>query len=392
MSTIAVRLPNWLGDTVMAVPALRALAVAHPDARVVVAGPWAPLLAHQGIAELCVEYPRSWAGRLRTADTVAALRPDVAVTLPNSLEAALSARYWGAARRIGFDTQGRGVLLTDRVPVPSPRRHQIEEYLLLVAPLGAQAAPRAPSLSVAAMGEGAARGRALLEASVGVGPRVGVHLGAAFGPSKLWPTERLGALCAALVERGVATVLLGAPSDEEVARDVQARVPQPVPSLIGRDSPEMMPGVLAGVSVLVSGDTGTAHLAAALGVRTITLFGPTDPSLSAPRGNCEVLVGAAPCAPCFYKRCPIDHVCMRNIGVERVLSAVLGQLGCGGSERGGLIEMGGSVLPLLPHAPPPLRAPDSGVDALSDSRDLSAPGRQAMLGQGLPGTASRGPA
>ena len=343
--TIVVRLPNWLGDTVMAVPALQAIAAALPRARVVAAGPWAHMLAGQGIAATCIAYPRSWSGRIRAADTVAALRADAAVLLPNSLEAALSAWYWGARRRIGFDTQGRGRLLTDRVPLPSPRGHQVDEYLALVSRLGAAPVRRQPSLSIAGLGDAAARGRALLdEVSLPGRPRVGVHLGAAFGPSKLWLTDRIAALCVALRERGVAAVLLGAPADAAIEQEVQAGLAEPIPSLIGRDTPDLLAGVLAALDVLVSGDTGTAHLAAALGVRTVTLFGPTDPALSAPRGASTAIAGAAPCAPCFYVRCPIDHVCMRAIGVDEVLAAVLAHVG--GSAPRCADHTSGSPVPL----------------------------------------------
>ncbi|HEX2437788.1 MAG TPA: hypothetical protein VHT71_05715, partial [Methylomirabilota bacterium] len=78
---VAVRLPNWLGDTVMAVPLLASLRAAHPDARVLAAGPWASLLAGQGLADVLVDYPRRWSGRLRAADTVAAFGPELALLL-----------------------------------------------------------------------------------------------------------------------------------------------------------------------------------------------------------------------------------------------------------------------------------------------------------------------
>src|SRR5262249_19575856 len=103
------------------------------------------------------------------------------------------------------------------------------------------------------------------------------------------------------------------------AADVLAAArPQP-PSLVGRDRPALLPHVLTRLACLVSGDTGVGHLAAALGVPTVTLFGPTDPSLTAPRGEASrSLVGAAPCAPCFLSACPIDHVCLYSITAESV--------------------------------------------------------------------------
>src|SRR5438132_1252028 len=134
---VLVRLPNWLGDTVMALPLLRSLrAGLAPSDRTVAIGPWAWLVAGQELADRWVGYPRAWTGRLRALEAVRPFCPDVALLLPNSLESALTPRYWRARRRIGYDTSGRGIWLTDRLPLPWPRRHQIDEYLGLLAPLG----------------------------------------------------------------------------------------------------------------------------------------------------------------------------------------------------------------------------------------------------------------
>jgi ADP-heptose:LPS heptosyltransferase len=148
MRTLAVRLPNWLGDTVMAVPAVRALRETFPDTRMALAGPWATLLAEQGVGDTLVTYPRAWSGRLAAADAMRALAPETAVVLPNSLESALAAWYWGAGRRVGFAVGGRALLLTDAPALPAPRRHQIDEYLLLAEACGAAIRERAPRRSV----------------------------------------------------------------------------------------------------------------------------------------------------------------------------------------------------------------------------------------------------
>jgi heptosyltransferase-2 len=321
---VAVRLPNWLGDTVMAVPTLRALRAGLGESdRVTAAGPWASLLAEQGLAEYCVTYPRSWRGRLRTADTVARLRPDVVFVLPGSLEAALSAWYWGAARRIGYDTDGRGLLLTHRVPLPERRLHQVDEYLALLEPLGLSVVTRDPVLRVPQHEERERRVEELL-ASVELrgGPIAGIHVGAAFGPSKLWSPDRVAGLCAALTRRDVRSVLLGTAGDRDALVRVRQCSTEPIASLVGRDNPELLPTLLARLAVLVSGDSGPAHLAAALGTPVVVLFGPTDPARSAPRGRVTTIAKAVPCAPCFYPRCPIDHICMRAIGVDEVADAV----------------------------------------------------------------------
>lgn len=316
---IVVRLPNWLGDTVMAVPAIRSLREKFPEARMLLAGPWVELLAGQGLGDVLVGYPRSWSGRIRTADTVRNFAGDTVVLLPNSFEAAATAVYWGGHRRIGFAADGRAWLLTDAPPLPEPRRHQVDEYLLLAGLLGAETTAREPRLTPPGpLADTRQRARELLRqggAPPGK-PRIGVHLGAAYGPAKVWVSERVVDFCRLGQARGMVPVLLGAPQDAPVAADVLREVP--AVSLVGRDGPDLLPAVLTEMAVLVSGDTGVAHLAASLGTPVVALFGPTDPTLTAPLGRVAVVRRDVPCAPCFYRTCPIDHPCMRGIAAAAV--------------------------------------------------------------------------
>lgn len=317
-----VRLPNWLGDTVMAVPALRALREALSGVEILLAGPWAPLLAEQGLADVLVAYPRTWRRRLDAADTIRRFDGDTAVLLPNSFEAAAAAVFWGARRRVGFALGGRSWLLTDAIAPPRARLHQTDEYALLVERLDVAVAARAPRLEPPAA-DAPARGRirALL-AEAGVPTRgarrrlVGVHLGAAYGSAKVWESERVVELCALLGAGDDVPVLLGAPEDAPAVAEVRAAVP--TASLVGRDRPDLLPALLSELDALVSGDTGVAHLAAALGTPVVVLFGPTDPELTAPRGPAAVVRRAVPCAPCFYRVCPIDHPCLRLLPATTV--------------------------------------------------------------------------
>jgi lipopolysaccharide heptosyltransferase II len=329
--SIVVRMPNWLGDTVMALPALAALRAAWPEARITAIGRWAPLLSGQGVADVLLPYPRRLRERLDFGRRLRQEPPDLAIVLANSLESALAAWNWGAKRRLGFDTDGRRLLLTDVVPLPSPRRHQIDEYAVLLSAEGVEvrddAQPvwrRAPRSSLDAQLD------ALLDAT-GIRPGaciVGLHLGAAFGPSKLWPPERFGQLAARLERGGLCPLLLGSAEDRETALAVTTAAGVPLPSLVGRDHPALLPRLLARLSGLVSGDTGVAHLAAALGVPTVTLFGPTDPRLTAPRAKtARVLFLNAPCSPCFLTACPIDHICLGRIDPEEVASYVRAAVG-----------------------------------------------------------------
>ena len=166
--------------------------------------------------------------------------------------------------------------------------------------------------------------RLLGEVGLGGRPRiVGLHIGAAFGPSKLWPAESFARLAAQLAAAHLAPLLLGSPADRETADAVIAASRRPPASLVGRDRPALLPRLFSRLSCLVSGDTGVAHLAAAVGVPTVTLFGPTDPRLTAPRGAAARVVShPTACAPCFLAECPIEHGCLRGIEADDVARQV----------------------------------------------------------------------
>ncbi|MGH7368406.1 MAG: glycosyltransferase family 9 protein, partial [Candidatus Rokuibacteriota bacterium] len=205
-----VRTPNWLGDTVMALPMLRALRAAEPGARITLVGRWATLLAGQGVADVVLPYPKALTARRRLAHALAAERADVAVVLPSSIEAALAAWRWRAARRVGYATDGRVPLLTDALPLPAPRLHQVDEYAALLAPLGVSGAGAAPEWWLRTDPEADADvTRLLADAGLAAEARlVGLHLGAAFGSSKLWPAEAFGRLAQGLTADGLTPVLL----------------------------------------------------------------------------------------------------------------------------------------------------------------------------------------
>jgi heptosyltransferase-2 len=322
---VLVRFPNWLGDTVMALPALRALQAARPALELWCVGRWVvPLLeAEPGLAQR-LDYPRDWRGRLRLAGHLRRASLDLALLLPNSFEAALAARLAGARRRVGYAGDGRTPLLTDPVVAPAQRVHQVAAYLALLAPLGIAASAVPPTLHVDERRRAEAR---RLLATVGVrrdDRPVAIQLGAALGPSKLWPPARLAALAARLGERDIPVVFLGDTTADPLIRAVEAASPARPRSLVGRDHPALLPALLAEFAVVVAPDSGPAHVAAAVGVPVVALFGPTDPRLTAPLGEGHAALWRRPaCAPCFLSRCPIDHRCLTALAVDEVVDAVL---------------------------------------------------------------------
>jgi heptosyltransferase II len=328
-SLIAVRTPNWLGDTVMALPALAALRAAQPDARIVAVGRWARLLSGQEVADILLPYPGPVHDRLSFARSLREEPPDVALLLVNSMESAVAAWQWGARRRVGFDTDARRIFLTDVVDLPSPRRHQVDEYGLLLGASGIALEDDAQPVWRLRSVVDKEIDTLLGSAGVGRDQRVvGLHLGAAFGPSKRWSPKSFGRLAALLDRNALCPLLLGPLESKEMAAAIVEGAGCPVPSLVGRDRPALLPGLLARLACLVSGDTGVAHLAAALRVPTVTLFGPTDPQRTAPRAKtARVLCRHVACAPCFLTECPIDHICMTGIDPEDVLSEVRSAVG-----------------------------------------------------------------
>lgn len=325
---VLVRCPNWLGDTVMAVPVVRALRATLPGAELWCLGPWVPAIleAEPGVDRL-LGYPAGWRARWALARELRRAAPDLAVLLPNSFESALHARLAGARWRVGYAGDGRAWLLSHALAAPAETVHQVEAYLALLAPLGLPPPAAAPTLRIRP--ERRAEARQLL-AEVGMRPgdrAVGIQLGAASGPSKLWPAARLAALAEALGARGTPVVFLGDPTAAPILAAVQAALRAPARSLVGRDHPALLPALLTELAVLVSPDSGPAHVAAAVGVPVVALFGPTDPRLTAAVGGRHAVIWRRPpCAPCFLGRCPIDHRCMSAITVEEVAAAVAARL------------------------------------------------------------------
>jgi heptosyltransferase-2 len=312
----------------MAVPAIRALRGALPTAELWCLGPWAePVLEAEPGIDRRLPYPRRWSARAGLVRDLRRARLDLALLLPNSFEAALFARLAGARWRVGYAGDGRAAFLTHPLPPKAGRQHQVEAYLALLAPLGSAAILTTPTLAVTAARQAEARG---LLAAAGLDPgrrAVAIQLGAAFGPSKLWPEAQLADLARRLEDGGTPVVFLGGPGSAPLARAVEAALGRPARSLVGRDHPGVLPALLAEFALLVAPDSGPAHVAAAVGTPVVTLFGPTDPRLTAPVGDGHAALWTRPpCAPCFRPRCPIDHRCLRALSVDDVLSAVRARL------------------------------------------------------------------
>jgi heptosyltransferase-2 len=325
---LVMRAPNWLGDAVMALPAMAAVRKAHPDAFLAVA-------AVSSIAPLFQEQTSAHANRVVVVDDKhepATLREgafDTAILFPNSFRSALNARRAAIPERWGYAASFRSPLLTRTARRPRTRVHQMAYYTELVRGLGMPVEDTLPCVRVTSAT--AARAAAILEQS-GVpqdATLVGFAPGAAYGHAKRWPPGRVTEVIARLAREGRATcVLVGAAGDRPAGREIEQALPPGIQAinLIGRTDLRVFAGVLARCRAFVSNDSGAMHLAAALGVPVTAIFGPTDERATAPAGDHDVLLHQVFCRPCMLRECPIDHRCMKGVTVEAVFQSVARRL------------------------------------------------------------------
>lgn len=338
--TYLIVAPNWLGDAVMALPAIADVVVhAGASGRVVVAarpsvsGLFSCVDGIRAVITLCgAARGGLWARIGEDARAVRAAGADIALLLPNSVRAAVVVRRAGIAGRWGYRHQGRGVLLTRAVPKPRGVIHQADYCRSLVRALGLQNGDREPRLRIPPE---AAREAADLLAAHGWTPGtrlIGLAPGAAFGGAKRWPPDRFAQVGAALAEtHGAMTVIVGSAADvpaawaiAQEAGKITGRGSTRTPAnLTGRTTLPQLAAVLARCAAFVSNDSGAMHVAAAAGVPVVALFGPTNERETAPLGTrAAVLTAPVWCRPCMLRECPLDHRCMTGISAADVVKRV----------------------------------------------------------------------
>ena len=321
---LLVRGPNWVGDVVLSLPALRDLRRAFPAARLeVLARPWVADL-YRALPE--VDDVRESRGFRPDVEAIRGAF-DAAVLLPNSFASALVAWRARVPERWGYSTDGRGALLTRRVRVPGDVRGRSEVYYYRAMLAGLGLDVEAPAdLSLSCPAAWAARGAELLGDE---GPWLGLNPGAFYGSAKRWVPERYAAVGDLVSRRtGLSVALLGGPAERPLAESIAAGMRAPVRVLCGETTLAELVGVLSRLRLLLTNDSGPMHVAAALGVPVVAVFGPTDWRETAPVSERSRIVREeVECAPCKLRECPIDHRCMRRITADRVVREALDLIG-----------------------------------------------------------------
>jgi heptosyltransferase-2 len=335
---VVVLAPNWLGDAVMALPAIGDVRRRFPSARLVVA-------ARRAVAEVfslvpsvdeCV--PLQWSGRwwqrrefVRDVGRIRQLGAELSILLPNSFAAAWLTRRAGIPDRWGYGSDMRGTLLSRAVQRPEASMHQGAYYQHLTRELGIESGPREPGVTITNTGSAAARENLLTRGWDGVRPVVVFASGAAYGNAKRWIPSFAARLITDVVRQRRATcVMVGSQGDAEtvteVVRGVDADAAPHVIDMTGQTTIPMLAGVLSIAEACVANDSGAMHLAAAVGTPLVALFGPTREDETAPLtragSQAEVLTHEVSCRPCMLRECPIDHRCMTGIAPDRVYGAL----------------------------------------------------------------------
>lgn len=330
---IIVRMPNWLGDLVMSTPILTDLRHHWPEAKIIamcqgVLGTVIQEDPHiNGV--LNFKRPKGLLNSKSHQEIVVPLKKgdfDLGILMTNSLSSA----YWfwrgHVQHRLGFATHGRSLLLDHPIPFPAERKsqHLVTTYKMLLEPLGIPVSKTSPRLYVTSQEQQTAQSRL---ASQGVQLSdfiIGINPGAAYGSAKCWLPERFKKLGHHLLDHQKIKIVFfgdkaGAPLVEEICKTLP---PERVINFSGTTSLRELMALIQACHLFLTNDSGPMHVASALGIPLIALFGSTSDVATGPYEGGRVIHKHVPCSPCYRRECPIDFRCMTRIEVQEVYQEV----------------------------------------------------------------------
>jgi heptosyltransferase-2 len=334
---ILIRGTNWIGDAVMTLPALTAVRKSFPDARIsVLAKPWVAEIYRisPAVDEIILfQSPGIHAGirgKIRLAQELRRMNFDMALLLQNAIEAAIIAWLAKIPIRAGYNSDGRGLLLTHSIKRTKAVRqvHQTRYYLEMVKSLGCRTEEADVFLRLGKDIE------ALAETTLNTlgidsrAPIIGLAPGATYGPAKKWFPDRFAEVADRLIQGYDAQVIaFGSPDDRETGDEVQGNARNPLRNLAGRTSLQETIALISRCDLFISNDSGLMHVAGALNIPTVALFGSTNPATTSPVGDhSRIIYKGASCSPCLKKTCPTDFRCMDAIRVDEVYAVAEGLL------------------------------------------------------------------
>jgi lipopolysaccharide heptosyltransferase II len=327
---ILIRASNWLGDSVISVPAVRAIKTGRPDAHITIAAPKKIAAIWKLVPEVDEIIPLPNRGLFATVRAIRRQpRFDVAVVFPNSLRSALEVWLSGIPRRVGYRGHSRKWLLNQIVPENErvgPPEHQAFHYLRIAKNLGAEisgefiASKKMPNAQRPTPNSQLSTLNSQL--------LVGLCPGAEYGPAKRWLPERFAEAATSIaMQRDVKWILFGTKKDAEIGEKFCTTLGDHCVNRIGQTTIQQLIDELRECRLLLTNDTGTMHLASLLGVPVVAIFGSTEPRMTGPLGDGHVILRhQVECSPCFLRQCPIDFRCMKAVTVQEAVDAVLSML------------------------------------------------------------------
>ncbi len=345
-ASIVVRGVNWVGDTIMTLPAWRDLRRIFPSSTITawVPGNLAALLTVAGVADKVMVFDPSDGGPgtrvFKMASMLRGENFDIAIFFQNAFEAALTAFMAKIPLRVGFPTDLRGPLLSHKIHMPRDirSRHQVYYYLEITRQLamafnsGADQPPQTPDCAIQ-LGAPSLKAAQDILTSESLDPRAPLFClcpGSVNSEAKRWPVD-LWAELADHIHRELrgGIVFMGASSEIGLIDEICQRSSAKCVNLAGKTDMIKSMGVMSLCQIVISNDTGSAHMAVASGSKVLTIFGPTIPGATRPFGqSAHIIQGDADCSPCRNFTCPYpDHPCMRSVTPGNVLSKALLILG-----------------------------------------------------------------
>lgn len=330
---IIVRMPNWVGDLVMATPVLADLKKAFPTASITAMckKPMCELLEKDEAVDEVFCFARAkneFSRRVDLRDIIAKIdvgKYDLGILLTNSFSSAWWFWQGKVKRRIGYRAHFRRILLTDPLSMPKEKMHQVVKYKRILEPLGIPVSQTTPRLYLG--DEEIDESKELLyQRGYKKGKKlIGINPGAAYGSAKCWPKERFRELAMKLLlETDAYIVFFGDTKTASLVKEIAGGLPERVINLAGVTSLRELACIIKDCSILVTNDSGPMHIGAALEVPLVALFGSTDDEATGPYGQKENVVNKrVKCSPCMKRVCPIDFRCMKEISVDEIVERVL---------------------------------------------------------------------
>jgi heptosyltransferase-2 len=322
---VIIRSPNWVGDAVMCLPSIEYLKEKIPASHIaVVAKDWVKeiFLNHPAVDEIIsLNKPKN-----ALIKDIRKSNFDTGILFTNSLSSALFFFLAGLKKRIGYKTDLRSLFLTDGIPLPEnlDKLHQRDYYFEIVKKMvPGNETPKNPSLY---LNSEEIKNADKILGNMGIKEDfkiVGICPGASYGPAKRWQIERFRALAEQLTRnRKVEVLIFGSNKEKELGEIVKQGINNTL-NLCGKTTTRELMALIKKCDVFITNDTGPMHIASALDVNVVAIFGPTIPGRTAPLGEATIIKKDVICSPCKHRVCPKkNHDCMEKISVEEVFEVV----------------------------------------------------------------------